>query len=174
MTFPIPSPLRSIPLLVVAAASIAQPACRKKSAASGESAATTGHAEVEAAATPSEVVGPDGDEASTARPPEGPGTSAPPQPADAAAADPGDAAAAATPDAEATAAEDAPAVPAIDAAALVQSRCTRCHTAARIERARGRDRDWWDRTVGSMVRKGARINDEERAALVEYLSTPVE
>ncbi|MBI5499899.1 MAG: hypothetical protein HY907_06625 [Deltaproteobacteria bacterium] len=192
MSFPRRPSIRSIPLFAFAATMLVQPACRKEPAAPSESAASTGLAEPDAGAPPPPAgAAPAGAEASTAQPPEGPEASASPTPADAAgdpaeaqaaspagsgdaaATEPAEAASGSPPDAAEPAAEAAPAAPAIDAAALVRSRCTRCHTASRIDRARGRDRDWWDRTVRSMVRKGARLNDEERAALLDYLSTAV-
>ena len=62
--------------------------------------------------------------------------------------------------------------PPAGAAALIDARCTRCHTAARIDRNRGKDRAWWEEAVQSMVDKGARLTDAERAALLDYLTTP--
>jgi cytochrome c5 len=57
----------------------------------------------------------------------------------------------------------------IDAAALIDDRCTMCHTADRIESEKG-DAEDWEEIVDEMVGKGAKLDDEERAALITYLT----
>jgi len=57
-----------------------------------------------------------------------------------------------------------------DAAALVQKRCTICHTIERIDTAK-LDRSGWEQTVDAMIDKGATLNDTERDAVVDYLSS---
>jgi hypothetical protein len=56
-----------------------------------------------------------------------------------------------------------------DAAALVQRRCTICHTTERIEEA-DLDRSGWEYTVDLMIDKGAPLNDTERTAVIDYLA----
>ncbi len=57
----------------------------------------------------------------------------------------------------------------LDGAALLQERCTVCHTADRITQAQ-KSADQWDSTVSRMVNKGAQLTDSEKAVLVEYLA----
>jgi len=85
----------------------------------------------------------------------GSGSSQPPQ----------DIPAQATPPAGATAAV----APAIDAAALLQQRCTVCHTLDRVKNSRMTPVQW-DQTVALMIGKGAQLTDAEKQALVEYLA----
>jgi hypothetical protein len=61
----------------------------------------------------------------------------------------------------------------LDGAALVQERCTVCHDTQRIdrERAEGADPTKWAEIVDDMIGKGAQLNDEERAAVIEYLAS---
>jgi Quinohemoprotein amine dehydrogenase A, alpha subunit, haem binding len=59
--------------------------------------------------------------------------------------------------------------PAIDAAALLQTRCTICHTLDRVEQARKTSAEW-DQTVTRMIGKGAQLSDAEKQALVAYLA----
>lgn len=53
--------------------------------------------------------------------------------------------------------------------ALVEARCTVCHSLDRVNDAR-LDRSGWDATVGRMIRNGAKITDQEKSAIVDYLS----
>jgi cbb3-type cytochrome oxidase cytochrome c subunit len=53
--------------------------------------------------------------------------------------------------------------------ALLQERCTDCHSLARVERAQ-KTRAGWEQNVARMVGKGARLNEDEQAILVEYLT----
>jgi cytochrome c5 len=56
-----------------------------------------------------------------------------------------------------------------EGAALVQKRCTICHTIERVEAAT-LDRSGWERTVDVMIDKGATLTDAERNAVIDYLS----
>ena len=55
-------------------------------------------------------------------------------------------------------------------AGLVQKRCTICHTTKRIDKA-AFDRAGWERTVDKMIDKGARLDDAERKAVIDYLAS---
>jgi mono/diheme cytochrome c family protein len=57
-----------------------------------------------------------------------------------------------------------------DGAALVQKRCTICHTIERIDTAK-LDRSGWEETVNVMIDKGATLNDTERNTVIGYLSS---
>jgi cytochrome c5 len=52
---------------------------------------------------------------------------------------------------------------------LVQERCTECHDLARVESA-SKDRAGWEENVTRMVAKGAELNEEEQAIVVDYLT----
>jgi hypothetical protein len=52
---------------------------------------------------------------------------------------------------------------------LLRERCTACHGLAQVEKAQ-KTREEWDLTVSRMVGKGAQLNEDEQAALVEYLA----
>jgi cytochrome c5 len=57
----------------------------------------------------------------------------------------------------------------IDGEALLQQRCTACHNLNRVT-----NKSWsmeqWERNVTDMINKGARLNAEEKEALVKYLA----
>jgi len=57
-----------------------------------------------------------------------------------------------------------------DGAALVQRRCTICHPIERIDTAE-LDKSGWESTVDLMIDKGATLNDAERTAVIDYLSS---
>jgi hypothetical protein len=61
--------------------------------------------------------------------------------------------------------EEAPA----EGAALLEERCTVCHTLDLVKRAAKTAEDW-QATVDRMKGKGAQLNDEEIRILVEYLA----
>jgi cytochrome c5 len=65
------------------------------------------------------------------------------------------------------AATSAPA--AADGAALLQERCTVCHTTDRITQAQKTSTEW-DTTVTRMISKGAELTDSEKTILVGYLA----
>jgi cytochrome c5 len=52
---------------------------------------------------------------------------------------------------------------------LLEQRCSVCHPAARPMAAR-KTPEQWDATVTRMIGKGARLTDDEKKALVDYLS----
>ncbi len=54
---------------------------------------------------------------------------------------------------------------------LVKKRCTACHSLDRLYHA-NKDKAGWEKTVDRMIRKGVRLNDAERQAVVDYLSNP--
>jgi cytochrome c553 len=59
----------------------------------------------------------------------------------------------------------------MDGEALVQERCTVCHTADRITNAMGqKDRAAWEETVDRMIGYGAQLNADEREAVLDYLA----
>jgi cytochrome c5 len=55
-------------------------------------------------------------------------------------------------------------------APLVASKCTRCHSIDRIEKAR-KTREAWEKTVSRMQSNGLQVSEYERAAIVEYLAS---
>ena len=56
-----------------------------------------------------------------------------------------------------------------DGAALLEGRCTTCHSLERTTSTR-KTRDEWEKTVIRMVSKGAELNEEEQEILIEYLA----
>jgi hypothetical protein len=60
--------------------------------------------------------------------------------------------------------------PAIDAAALIDLRCTVCHTRERIDGA-SKDAAGWAATIDRMIGKGAQLSAAEREALIAFLSS---
>jgi len=63
----------------------------------------------------------------------------------------------------------APAAAGPDGAALLQERCTKCHSLDRVEAAK-KTADEWKATVERMVGKGAQLSAAEQEALIQYLS----
>jgi len=61
------------------------------------------------------------------------------------------------------------AVPDFDGAKLLDERCSVCHKAERPKAAKKSLADW-DKTVARMIGKGAKLSDQEKKALVEYLA----
>jgi len=57
----------------------------------------------------------------------------------------------------------------IDGQVLLEERCTDCHSLGRVTGAE-KTRDEWEDTVTRMVNLGARLNDEEQTALIDYLA----
>lgn len=58
----------------------------------------------------------------------------------------------------------------LDGNELVNMRCTVCHTRERIDNA-SKDRAGWEATVDRMIGYGARLDADERAAVLEYLAS---
>ena len=59
--------------------------------------------------------------------------------------------------------------PLFDGDALLQERCTACHDLGRVESA-SKTADEWRKTIERMIGKGARLNDAEKEALIEFLA----
>jgi len=59
--------------------------------------------------------------------------------------------------------------PAGDGAALLEERCTICHSLDRVTSA-SKTRQEWEQTVTRMVGKGARLNADEQEILISYLT----
>ncbi len=59
--------------------------------------------------------------------------------------------------------------PAIDGAALLETRCSTCHSVDRATRLT-KTADQWDQTVTRMIGNGAQLTDAEKAVLVDYLT----
>jgi cytochrome c5 len=62
-----------------------------------------------------------------------------------------------------------PAAPVIDGAALLEDRCSVCHSANKAKQA-PRAKSDWEKTVSRMIVKGAQLNDAEKQALIDYLA----
>ena len=62
-----------------------------------------------------------------------------------------------------------PGTGALDGAALVNERCTLCHTIENIEIVGDLDEAGWTALVDEMISFGAQLNDEEKAAVIAYL-----
>ena len=58
---------------------------------------------------------------------------------------------------------------ALDGKALLEQRCTKCHTLDRVERE-SKSAAGWGTNVREMVGKGAELNASEQEVLIEYLS----
>jgi hypothetical protein len=56
-----------------------------------------------------------------------------------------------------------------DGAALLEERCTTCHSLERTTSVR-KSRDEWEQTVIRMVSRGAELNAEEQEILIDYLA----
>ena len=59
---------------------------------------------------------------------------------------------------------------ALDGKLLLETRCTECHDLGRVTSA-SKDAEGWEKTVERMIGKGAELNDDETAILIEYLAT---
>ena len=59
--------------------------------------------------------------------------------------------------------------PAEDGEALLEARCSGCHSADRA-RQTTKTRDGWDQSVTRMIDKGAQLTEAEKAVLVDYLT----
>jgi hypothetical protein len=58
----------------------------------------------------------------------------------------------------------------VSAEALVEERCTECHTLAPIEAAQ-KTVEEWEFTVYRMIEKGARLSDRQAQGVIDYLSS---
>ena len=59
---------------------------------------------------------------------------------------------------------------AADGAALLQERCSGCHSVSKAT-DQAHTQAEWDQIVSLMIQKGASLTDTEKATLVEYLAT---
>ena len=59
---------------------------------------------------------------------------------------------------------------ALNGRALLEQRCTECHTLDRVERA-SMSPERWGLVVRRMVSKGSELNASEQQILIEYLSS---
>ncbi len=59
--------------------------------------------------------------------------------------------------------------PTPEGAALLESRCTLCHSSDRPKRAK-KTRKEWEETVNRMIENGAQLTDSEKKVLVDYLA----
>ena len=55
-----------------------------------------------------------------------------------------------------------------DGKAVMESRCGECHGLEKVT-SKSKDRAGWQTTVNRMISKGANLNAEEKAALIDYL-----
>ena len=60
-------------------------------------------------------------------------------------------------------------LPADDGEALLEARCSTCHSADRARQVT-KTRDEWDQSVSRMIDKGAQLTEAEKAVLVDYLT----
>jgi thiosulfate/3-mercaptopyruvate sulfurtransferase len=58
----------------------------------------------------------------------------------------------------------------LDGEKLLKERCTVCHSLDRVYKAK-KDKAGWEKTVNQMIGKGAELNDAERQAVIDYLSS---
>ena len=56
-----------------------------------------------------------------------------------------------------------------DGAALLEERCSVCHPSSR-PKSKAKTPEQWEQTVTRMIGKGAKLTDEEKKTLVDYLS----
>lgn len=63
----------------------------------------------------------------------------------------------------------ATAVPAFDGAAMLEARCTGCHGLEKVTSLK-KTQAGWNAIVSDMIGKGAKLNKDEKTALVEYLA----
>ena len=59
--------------------------------------------------------------------------------------------------------------PAEDGEALLEARCSGCHSADRARQVT-KTRDGWDQSVTRMIDKGAQLTEAEKVLLVDYLT----
>ena len=57
----------------------------------------------------------------------------------------------------------------LDGATLLQERCSVCHSADNARQAQ-KTADAWQTTVTRMISKGAKLTDDEKTVLVDYLA----
>ena len=59
----------------------------------------------------------------------------------------------------------------LDGEALLNGRCVKCHDLRRVDKAKKKkkDRADWEKIIDRMMKKGTKLDDAERDALIEYL-----
>jgi rhodanese-related sulfurtransferase len=57
----------------------------------------------------------------------------------------------------------------LDAPKLIRERCIGCHKLKRVYKTR-KDKAGWEKSVARMIRKGTKLDEAERQAVVEHLS----
>ncbi len=57
----------------------------------------------------------------------------------------------------------------LDGAALLAERCSACHGINRVKQTR-KTSEAWEKTVSRMMSKGARLTEDEKTVLLDYLS----
>ena len=57
----------------------------------------------------------------------------------------------------------------LDGAALLAERCSACHGTNRVKQTR-KTSEAWEKTVSRMMSKGARLTEDEKTVLLDYLS----
>jgi hypothetical protein len=57
----------------------------------------------------------------------------------------------------------------LDGQALLQERCSTCHSISQIPQLRGTT-DQWTKLVDNMISRGAQFNTQERQTLIDYLA----
>ena len=57
----------------------------------------------------------------------------------------------------------------VDGANILEERCSVCHPSAR-PKSKQKTPEQWETTVNRMVGKGARLSEEEKAILLDFLS----
>ncbi len=62
-----------------------------------------------------------------------------------------------------------PPAQALDGKALMNERCTGCHTIERVQTAK-KSKAEWEATVSRMKTKGTKLNDAETQALIDFLA----
>ncbi len=62
-----------------------------------------------------------------------------------------------------------PQVSAISGQTLLEERCASCHSVEKVTRETGTYEEW-DKIVDTMISRGAKLTDEERAVLVQFLA----
>lgn len=61
------------------------------------------------------------------------------------------------------------AAPVLDGAKILDERCKSCHVSARAKMLK-KNKGEWEAVVNRMVVKGAKLNEPEKKALVDYLA----
>lgn len=57
----------------------------------------------------------------------------------------------------------------LDGKKLIDERCAVCHTLEKVQSAQ-KDRAGWEITVERMIQSGARLTEEEKNAVIDYLA----